>query len=765
MDGLCFKAGGISSSLPFPLGAAGGLEGRVIPAQVSSLGRGSSVSASASGISVESSAATAAPSSSSSRKSLWRGGRRNDESGSEGREVEEAEIDPPAGAGTETRRESWVMKILHVGSIWSESRKKAGDVWTADEGRKEEEAAAGSDCGGCSSCNNEQESEGCRVGDEEAAVGVDRESFSRLLRRVSLTEARLYAQMSYLGNLAYAVSAIKVFEATQFAGFGYLVGNLIGEPANLLRYRGLRFVTSSVEKRAQSLNAKKEEASSSEKTENAMKPEKPASDQSSEMLRETEESEQERQIKNGYRISASAAYQIAATAASYLQSHTKSIFPFRSAKTDSAEDSLKGGAGKNGKAEMTSPEIASLVATTNSMTAVVAGEEEMKQAVAKDLQSPFSSPCEWFICDDDRCGTRFFVIQGSETIGSWQANLLFEPVQFEGLDVLVHRGIYEAAKGIYDQMLPEIRAHLKSRGSSATLRFTGHSLGGSLALLINLMLLIRGEAPLSSLLPVITFGAPFIMCGGDCLLRKLGLPQSHVQAIMMHRDIVPRAFSCNYPDHVAELLRAVNVNLRNHPCLKNQKLLYAPMGKLLILQPDEKFSPQHDLLPSGSGLYLFGHPMSHSDDLTKQLQSAQSVFLNSPHPLEILSDPSAYGSDGAIYRDHDMNSYLRSVRGVIRQELKQIRKTKREERRKAWWPLVVSKGLHVGIIVGRREESADAGQFHLNFSGFFQSGRESLKRFSRLVASQHMNMLVVLLFPARSLILDTFAVIDFIKWF
>lgn len=119
-------------------------------------------------------------------------------------------------------------------------------------------------------------------------------------------------------------------------------------------------------------------------------------------------------------------------------------------------------------------------------------------------------------------------------------------------------------------MLPEVQGHLKSRGDKATFRFTGHSLGGSLALLINLMLLIRGEVLISSLLPVITFGSPSIMCGGDQLLRKLGLARSHIQAITLHRDIVPRAFSCNYPNHVAELLKALNGNFRNHPCLNNQ---------------------------------------------------------------------------------------------------------------------------------------------------------------------------------------------------
>lgn len=134
----------------------------------------------------------------------------------------------------------------------------------------------------------------------------------------------------------------------------------------------------------------------------------------------------------------------------------------------------------------------------------------------------------------------------------------------------MHRGIYEAAKGIYEQMLPEIHSHLETHGDRAKLRFTGHSLGGSLSVLVNLMLLIRGGAPRSSLLPVITYGAPSIMCGGDRLLQKLGLPRNHVRSITMHRDIVPRAFSCNYPNHVAEFLKAVNGHFRNHPCLDKQ---------------------------------------------------------------------------------------------------------------------------------------------------------------------------------------------------
>ncbi|XP_008781074.1 phospholipase A1 PLIP2, chloroplastic [Phoenix dactylifera] len=645
---------------------------------------------------------------------------------------EEEAVAEAAAAAVNRRRGNWVLNILRVRSLWAEE----GEGERMVEEREEEEkvmdgddpAVAAVDEGDrCVGCGGADDSEGCVVGEgNEEPMVFDRESFSRLLRKVSLAEVEIYAKMSYLGNLAYIIPKMK--------------------PMNLLKFHGLRFVTSSLEKRGKSSGSDKDQM--------------PSPDE--EPKEENDEGEENRkQQENSLGISASTAYQIAASAASYLQSQTMGILPFRSKMAERGKDSTEEGGEDEVEDGIASSEEASFVATTNSVTAMVAGKEEMKEAVAKDLNSSQSSPCEWFICDDDSSGTRYFSIQGSESLASWQVNLLFEPIQFEGLDVLVHRGIYEAAKGIYQQMLPEIQSHLKSRGNSATLRFTGHSLGGSLALLVNLMLLIRGEAPASSLLPVITFGAPFIMCGGDYLLQKLGLPKSHVQAIAMHRDIVPRAFSCNYPDHVAKILKAINGNFRNHPCLNNKKMLYAPMGKLLILQPEEKFSPYHHLLPPGSGLYLLGNSLVDSDDSARLLQAAQSAFLNTPHPLEILSDRSAYGSEGTIYRDHDMNSYMRSVHGVIHQELKLIRKAKREQRRQVWWPLVATQDLHANMTTGQCAGPSNSSEHHFSFAGVFHGGRETLKRFGRLLASQHVQMLVVLLFPARLLLLGTLSIINF----
>lgn len=109
--------------------------------------------------------------------------------------------------------------------------------------------------------------------------------------------------------------------------------------------------------------------------------------------------------------------------------------------------------------------------------------------------------------------------------------------------------------------------HLKRHGDRAKLQFTGHSLGGSLSLLVHLMLLTNKVVSPSTLRPVVTFGSPFVFCGGQQIINELGLDESQIHCVMMHRDIVPRAFSCNYPNHVALVLKRLHTSFRSHPCL------------------------------------------------------------------------------------------------------------------------------------------------------------------------------------------------------
>ncbi|CAL9002948.1 unnamed protein product [Prunus brigantina] len=52
--------------------------------------------------------------------------------------------------------------------------------------------------------------------------------------------------------------------------------------------------------------------------------------------------------------------------------------------------------------------------------------------------------------------------------------------KFEGANVLVHIGIFEVAKGIYQPFMPEKLDHLKRNEEKAKFQFTGHCIGGSI---------------------------------------------------------------------------------------------------------------------------------------------------------------------------------------------------------------------------------------------------------------------------------------------
>lgn len=120
------------------------------------------------------------------------------------------------------------------------------------------------------------------------------------------------------------------------------------------------------------------------------------------------------------------------------------------------------------------------------------------------------------------------------------------------------------------------------------------------------------------------------------------------------------------------------------------------MGVMMVLQPDQEQAPYHPLLPSGGALYQIRHPRIKPQEAKErrrekltEVRSAQRALLNAPHPLEILSDPRAYGNDGTISRDHDPRNYTKALNAILRQESRQQRRRLRAERRvQDWAPLV-----------------------------------------------------------------------------
>ena len=218
-------------------------------------------------------------------------------------------------------------------------------------------------------------------------------------------------------------------------------------------------------------------------------------------------------------------------------------------------------------------------------------------------------PVNYCVAADDATGEILVVIEGSTSLKSWQTNLTFQPVVFEDptWDVRVHRGSYDAARAIYDRIEQAVMDHVNAFGTDrARVHVTGHSIGGSLAALIALMLIMRGKVPREVVNDVWTFGSPYVMCGGDALLARLGLPRRFIRSVAMGKDIVPRSFSCYYPQWARKALEfapgSLKVDAKKQPSFLEEEMFYSPMGDMYLLQAIH--GSAHPLLPGGPGLYV-----------------------------------------------------------------------------------------------------------------------------------------------------------------
>ena len=237
--------------------------------------------------------------------------------------------------------------------------------------------------------------------------------------------------------------------------------------------------------------------------------------------------------------------------------------------------------------------------------------EQQKKMEAERLRTDrienASLPVNFCVAAQDETATLWVVVEGSTNFASWQANLTFQPVTFEdeSLGVHVHRGAYTAAKTMYRRVEQAVKEHVAKHGARARVRITGHSIGGSIASILGLMLLVRNGAPRYALADIWAFGAPYVMTGGDALLARLGLPRTFMRIVMMGDDVVPRSFSCYYPRWARSILETApgpfNVDTSGANFLDEQ-MFYVPMGDLYMLQAMN--GDPHPLLPPGPGLYV-----------------------------------------------------------------------------------------------------------------------------------------------------------------
>lgn len=102
----------------------------------------------------------------------------------------------------EERNGNWVLKILEVGSIWKGKRQRS----VGGGGEEEVTESKKIDDDLCDFCRIDDEEDD----DEKEKMVFDREEFSKMLMKVDLSDAQMFAKLSYLGNLAYSIPKIKV---------------------------------------------------------------------------------------------------------------------------------------------------------------------------------------------------------------------------------------------------------------------------------------------------------------------------------------------------------------------------------------------------------------------------------------------------------------------------------------------------------------------------------------------------------------------------
>lgn len=213
------------------------------------------------------------------------------------------------------------------------------------------------------------------------------------------------------------------------------------------------------------------------------------------------------------------------------------------------------------------------------------------------------------------------------------------------------------------------------------------------------MLKRRGVVRGAQLAPVYTFGAPAVFCeeanhvdastsstraaaatsatsaaaaqasSTEGLLARLGLSEHIIRNVVMSRDIVPRAFACDY-SLVASVLRSWGPAFKNHVALglEGRKHLYYFVGRMTLLQPslDQSFvhdEPYHPMLPPRPEAFTLAEPSLLTDMQARlnhqppagsrqadSLTEAVCALMDTPHPLETLGDKGAYLESGTISR-------------------------------------------------------------------------------------------------------------------
>lgn len=268
------------------------------------------------------------------------------------------------------------------------------------------------------------------------------------------------------------------------------------------------------------------------------------------------------------------------------------------------------------------------------------GSSEGKRLLDQSAEDPLASPFEWYACDHGR--VRYVVVQGTRDRMQWKINLDIDPITLVGT-TKAHRGAFHAALSLANA-LSDSRA-LASLPPSHSLGFVGHSMGGSVAMLAAMILLLTNAVSPLQISFVHMFGCPAVLHptqGSSSLIRDF---QHVVQHVVVSHDVVPRLLSANYKDLLrfsARWTRKFHYSTRP----------YKHVGDVMLLEPSR------DILNAS-------HPMLEGPGLYTIQKRDLDTFLDHPPILDyILNQDSSL----SLSNVHSVVTYARALGNVARRK-------------------------------------------------------------------------------------------------
>ena len=183
-------------------------------------------------------------------------------------------------------------------------------------------------------------------------------------------------------------------------------------------------------------------------------------------------------------------------------------------------------------------------------------------------------------------------------LNAWPSPFLPDRTRPRGA-LVAHRGVAEMAEELWEDLRPHIA------GAPGTIQLAGHSLGGSLSLLLACMAQLELGVP-GSRLGCATFGSPPVLSlsqgaeGGSAILAALGMAPGAVRNYVLDDDPVPRVLLTADPSFqvlkaspaAAALLQLRERVLGPGAVLSPSRFLYHTVGAVLLLRwsPERGYS-------------------------------------------------------------------------------------------------------------------------------------------------------------------------------